>query len=360
MYRKEVFTIGIDSGHGVLTAGKQTPDGVKEWLLNDPISDAQANYLLNNYERVRVIRTDNNEGQLDESLTYRTNKANAEKVDFLISNHHNAYTGLFSWAWGGTETYYLNYNNPYILVSAELAGLIQKEIVKVYGLRNRGVKRANFHMLREVNAPAVLPEYGYMDSLADKAVIHNPAKQKEVGEAVARVIATYFKLEPKKKSKTLDEIAKEVMAGVWGNNPERKQRLTQAGYNYEAVQKRVEELYYNAVKPAPVKPAPVEPKPAAPATPRVLHTKVLEPKTIEQKPHIVITKDGGADLWAFDVDNWGDVKSVKRFNKGEELEVKAIVTNKLGSEYYITPYSHERGIRNGINKVDAKLIYKEV
>lgn len=43
-------------------------------------------------------------------------------------------------------------------------------------------------------------------------------------------------------TKTVDEIAKEVLNGVWGNGEERKQRLTAAGYDYSAVQAKVNEL----------------------------------------------------------------------------------------------------------------------
>lgn len=43
----------------------------------------------------------------------------------------------------------------------------------------------------------------------------------------------------KAPEKSVDEIATEVLAGKWGNNPERKQRLEAAGYNYEAVQAAV-------------------------------------------------------------------------------------------------------------------------
>lgn len=42
--------------------------------------------------------------------------------------------------------------------------------------------------------------------------------------------------------KTTDEIAVEVIAGLWGNGAERKEKLTAAGYDYSAVQKRVNEL----------------------------------------------------------------------------------------------------------------------
>lgn len=49
-------------------------------------------------------------------------------------------------------------------------------------------------------------------------------------------------LSPQPQLKSIDEIAKEVIAGKWGNNPERKRRLESAGYDYNAVQKRVNQL----------------------------------------------------------------------------------------------------------------------
>ncbi len=42
--------------------------------------------------------------------------------------------------------------------------------------------------------------------------------------------------------KSIEEVAKEVIAQKWGNNPERKERLIAAGYDYNAVQARVNEI----------------------------------------------------------------------------------------------------------------------
>lgn len=42
--------------------------------------------------------------------------------------------------------------------------------------------------------------------------------------------------------KTIEQIAKEVIVGKWGNGNERKQRLSAAGYNYSEVQKKVNRL----------------------------------------------------------------------------------------------------------------------
>lgn len=44
------------------------------------------------------------------------------------------------------------------------------------------------------------------------------------------------------KKKSVTELAKEVIAGKWGNGADRKTRLTQVGYDYNAVQAKVNEL----------------------------------------------------------------------------------------------------------------------
>lgn len=43
-------------------------------------------------------------------------------------------------------------------------------------------------------------------------------------------------------AKSVDEIANEVIRGEWGNGAERKQRLADAGYDYSVIQKRVNEM----------------------------------------------------------------------------------------------------------------------
>lgn len=44
------------------------------------------------------------------------------------------------------------------------------------------------------------------------------------------------------KLKSTDEVAREVIAGKWGNGADRKNRLTKAGYNYKTIQNRVNQL----------------------------------------------------------------------------------------------------------------------
>lgn len=56
----------------------------------------------------------------------------------------------------------------------------------------------------------------------------------------------------KPKPKPIDQIADEVIAGQWGNGADRKKRLADAGYNYDAVQKAVNKKMGTKKQPAHV------------------------------------------------------------------------------------------------------------
>ena len=56
-------------------------------------------------------------------------------------------------------------------------------------------------------------------------------------------------VEPQPTKKTNEEIAKEVIEGKWGNGEDRKNKLTQAGYNYNEVQSIVNKLVSNNTSP---------------------------------------------------------------------------------------------------------------
>lgn len=68
-----------------------------------------------------------------------------------------------------------------------------------------------------------------------------------VNPAIGKVVAPTPTPSAKK---SVDEVAKEVICGEWGNGDERYNRLTNAGYNYNEVQAKVNELL-NSNKPTP-------------------------------------------------------------------------------------------------------------
>ncbi len=48
--------------------------------------------------------------------------------------------------------------------------------------------------------------------------------------------------DPKPANTDVDKIAKEVIDGKWGNGEDRKNKLTEAGYDYNAVQQKVNQI----------------------------------------------------------------------------------------------------------------------
>lgn len=183
--------IAIDAGHGINTPGKRTPNGIREWTINNKVVNHIENELKK-YDNVSILRVDDRTGKTDIPLRTRTNKANAEKVDFYLSIHHNANTSVWG-NWGGAEVY----------VSAKTSSSnkkLAKELVdanaKIYNIRNRGVKTNNLHITRETKMPAILMELGFMDSTTDK-VIHDENKQRELGTEIARIIAKHYNLKEK-------------------------------------------------------------------------------------------------------------------------------------------------------------------
>jgi len=63
------------------------------------------------------------------------------------------------------------------------------------------------------------------------------------GKYKGKYIATIFHKETlARKQKSVDTVAKEVIAGKWGNGEERRKRLEAAGFNYDTVQARVNKL----------------------------------------------------------------------------------------------------------------------
>lgn len=73
----------------------------------------------------------------------------------------------------------------------------------------------------------------------DILLYHKRTKNSETGHT-----AIYLSnpTEIQNGGKSIDELAKEVIEGKWGNGDDRKNRLTSAGYNYQEVQDKVNDI----------------------------------------------------------------------------------------------------------------------
>lgn len=96
----------------------------------------------------------------------------------------------------------------------------------------------------EYSKPA--PDKKNVEQLADEVIAgkwDNGAERERLLTAAGYDYnAVQKRVNEKLYKKTVDEIAAEVIRGDWGNGAERKQKLTEAGYDYSAVQKRVNEM----------------------------------------------------------------------------------------------------------------------
>lgn len=192
--KKVMVKIVLDAGHGLNTPGKRTPSGEREWTFNNKVVLAAIN-KLNRYENVQILRVDDPTGETDVSLEVRTKKANEFQADVYIACHHNANNGIWG-SWSGIETY--TYDGPQANPkSVEIAKIIHPLAVMAMGIKDRGLKKENFHVLRETAMPAILIEGGFMDSYIDINVLRDNSKLKANGEAIAEGLARYFRLKLK-------------------------------------------------------------------------------------------------------------------------------------------------------------------
>ena len=185
--------IALDAGHGLKTAGKQTPNGIKEWTLNDKVRDKVVSYL-SAYD-VEILNVDGNDGNTDESLSARLNAYLKAGVKAFVSIHHNAFTGIWNGA-TGVEVYT---DNKATTEDAKLATLVYNKLVAYTGLKGRGVKKADFYVINQNKIPAILVEGGFMDGKSDYNVITSEAGQDAYARAVAEGLIEFLNI-PKKAS----------------------------------------------------------------------------------------------------------------------------------------------------------------
>ncbi len=102
------------------------------------------------------------------------------------------------------------------------------------------------HLGKEENIPAPT-EKKSVETLAKEVIQglwgNGEERKKRLVDAGYDYVAVQSKVnEILSSKKSIDTIAKEVIRGDWGNGQERKNKLTKAGYDYISVQKRVNEL----------------------------------------------------------------------------------------------------------------------
>ena len=213
----------FDYGHGGEDSGAYY-NGRKE--SNDVLSigKAVASEVRRNGVTVDEIRT----SDATVSLWERSNFENRNDYDYFISFHRNAFMPEQA---RGVETYtYTNQDGN----SKAMADKIQSALVNI-GFVNRGVKKENFHVLRETKAPAVLIEMGFIDNTGDNNLFDS--KRIEIIKGITKAILTQLGIAYKEESVNNSNDGKtlyRVMAGSFSvreNADKQVQKLKAAGFD---------------------------------------------------------------------------------------------------------------------------------
>lgn len=171
----------IDPGHSGPIEPGAVAAGYTEAGINMAIANALGEQLVHYGHSVIFTRTGNID---DDGLSFRAAIANEAGADIFISIHCNAASSTDAY---GVETYC--YNGSY--QGYKLAAAIQTQLSKANYTQDRGVKEANFAVLRLTDMPAVLIECGFITSEYDRQTLIPPDGQRLIAEAVLLGIEGY-------------------------------------------------------------------------------------------------------------------------------------------------------------------------
>jgi len=175
--------IVIDPGHGGSDPGAVGKSGTYE--KNNALATAFKLTELLRSAGAQVILTRSTD--ILPSLDERAVLANNQKADLFISVHNNSFTSTTA---HGTETWYSS-ANPVSSQSKALASSIQSELVKEIGLTNRGIKDANYYVIKYTKMPAVLVEIGFISNPTEEQLLASSAFQAKAALGIYRGVLKF-------------------------------------------------------------------------------------------------------------------------------------------------------------------------
>lgn len=235
VYSQKKFTIVLDAGHGGSDHGANRSYPDLGYIAEKDITLAvtlKVGKMLEKDKDFKVIYT--RKTDVYPSLTERTQIANRSKADLFVSIHVNANVKTSPY---GTETYILGVSqnqtnlevakaeNEVIFLDAQdretfasydptspeslialkiqqsryreasltLAGFVEENFEKKDLRFSRGVKQANFHVLRMNAMPSVLIEMGFVSNYDEARYISSSKGQNEISESIYNAIISYKK-----------------------------------------------------------------------------------------------------------------------------------------------------------------------
>ena len=179
----------LDNGHGIDTPGKRSPiltDGRQfmEYEFNrDVVSRIIDQLNQADFNSICLVPEEH-----DISLNTRVKRANLyyrSKPCVLVSVHSNAFgdglrftipRGIASYCYEGSMAGY------------KIAEVFQENLVQVTGWRDRGIRRGNYHILRNTKMPAILTENGFYTNREQVEYLLDPNWREHIASAHVEAI----------------------------------------------------------------------------------------------------------------------------------------------------------------------------
>ena len=121
----------------------------------------------------------------DEYLTLgeRCRIANEAGADIFVSIHCNSSTNKDA---RGIETFHAQTCSQ---TAKDLAAAVQKRLIEATGARDRGVKSADYYVLKGTKAPAILVECGFISNSEEAQMLFKSSYQRTLAKAIADGVA---------------------------------------------------------------------------------------------------------------------------------------------------------------------------
>ena len=165
-------TVVIDPGHGGFDRGGIPGQLVPEKMVALDTALRLQKILEGAGLRTVMTRTTD----IFVPLPMRTAVASAQRDAIFVSIHYNASPQSRA---HGIETYCED------SAGAPLAARIQRDILTQVSAENRGVKRAEYYVLRNCQIPAVLVECGFLTNPIEATLALSPSYRQRVAEQIA-------------------------------------------------------------------------------------------------------------------------------------------------------------------------------
>jgi N-acetylmuramoyl-L-alanine amidase len=183
----DLLMVTTEAGHAGfgVTPGKRG-EGMYEWDFNN---GCVKHFIdeLSHYKEVAVQRVDDPTGRTDVSLSDRAKRANNQGSHLHISFHGNA--GPTSAH--GIETFVHPAAND---KGRKVALIIHNHVINATGRRNRGLKEADFQILRQTKMDSLLIEGGFMTNAEELELMKTEAYRSKVGRAAAAGVVEAYGL----------------------------------------------------------------------------------------------------------------------------------------------------------------------